>query len=119
MLEKSLPDRNALGSAMLATRAVARAGPTPGISSSRRLVSLERCQAVIIRSNSRIGAFSIRELGTQRDDTSTCERGQPFIARISGDPEELFNAVASDRCDDAELSQMRADGIGSPRSAGG
>ena len=51
------------------------------------------------------------ELGTQRDDTSTCERGQPFIARISGDPEELFNAVASDRCDDAELSQMRADGI--------
>jgi hypothetical protein len=35
--EKSLPDRNAFGSAMLATRAVANAGPTPGMSSSRRL----------------------------------------------------------------------------------
>jgi hypothetical protein len=34
---------------MLATRAVASAGPTPGMSSSRRLASLERCQALIIR----------------------------------------------------------------------
>src|SRR6478609_5134651 len=58
--EKSLPDRNALGSATLATRAVASAGPTPGISSSRLLVSLDRCQALIMRSNSRICALSIR-----------------------------------------------------------
>src|SRR5262245_50421604 len=49
--EKSRPDRNALGSGMLATSAVASAGPTPGSSSSRRLVSLERCQALIRRSN--------------------------------------------------------------------
>src|SRR5271169_6811088 len=39
--EKSRPDRNALGSAMLATRAVASAGPTPGIASSCLLVA--RC----------------------------------------------------------------------------
>src|ERR1700729_2227407 len=58
--EKSLPDRNIFGSATLATRAVANAGPTPGISSSRRLSSLDRCQALIIRSNCRIRAFSIR-----------------------------------------------------------
>ena len=58
--EKSRPDRKAIGSATLATRAVAKTGPTPGISSSRRLVSLDRCQALIIRSNSRICAFSIR-----------------------------------------------------------
>src|SRR6516164_2411990 len=57
--EKSRPDRNAFGSAMLATRAVANAGPTPGISSSRRLVSLERCQAMIRRSNSKILAFKV------------------------------------------------------------
>jgi hypothetical protein len=57
--EKSLPDRNAFGSAMLATRAVANAGPTPGMSSSRRLASLDRCQALIIQSNSRICAFSV------------------------------------------------------------
>jgi hypothetical protein len=55
---KSLPDRKALGSAMLATRAVASAGPTPGIASSRLLVSLDRCQAMMPRSNSRIWAFS-------------------------------------------------------------
>ena len=52
--EKSRPDRNTFGSAMLATRAVANAGPTPGMSSSRRLASLDRCQTLIIRSNSRI-----------------------------------------------------------------
>src|SRR5271170_644751 len=44
--EKSLPDRNIFGSATLATRAVANVGPTPGISSSRRLASLDRCQAL-------------------------------------------------------------------------
>ena len=38
--EKSRPERNAFGSAILATKAVARAGPTPGTSSSRLLVSL-------------------------------------------------------------------------------
>jgi hypothetical protein len=39
--------------------AVASAGPTPGIASSRRLVSLDRCQAMIRRSNFR-RAFSRR-----------------------------------------------------------
>src|SRR3981189_1497793 len=43
--EKFRPDRKAFGSATLATRAVAKAGPTPGISSSRLLVSFDRCQA--------------------------------------------------------------------------
>src|SRR6266542_3875810 len=57
--EKSLPDRKALGSPTLATRAVANAGPTPGISSSRLLASLDRCQAMIRRSNSRIWSFSV------------------------------------------------------------
>jgi hypothetical protein len=56
---KCRADRNALGLATPATKAVARAGPTPGISSSRRLVSLDRCQAMIRRSNSRIWVFSI------------------------------------------------------------
>jgi hypothetical protein len=45
--EKFRPDRKAFGSATLATRAVASAGPMPGISSSRLLASLDRCQAVI------------------------------------------------------------------------
>ena|SRR5882672_3509878 len=53
------PGRKAFGLATLATRAVASAGPTPRIASSRLLASLERCQALIMRSNSRICAFSI------------------------------------------------------------
>jgi hypothetical protein len=43
--EKFLPDRKAFGSAILATSAVASAGPTPGISSSRLLISLDRSLA--------------------------------------------------------------------------
>jgi hypothetical protein len=57
--EKSRPDRKAFGSATLATSAVASAGPTPGSSSSRWLTWLDRCQAMIRRSNSSIRALSI------------------------------------------------------------
>ena len=39
------PDENAFQSPTSATMAVATIGPTPGISSSRRLSSQERCQA--------------------------------------------------------------------------
>src|SRR6188472_1020297 len=46
--EKLRPDLKAFGSATLATNAVDSAGPTPGMSSSFILVSLDRCQAVII-----------------------------------------------------------------------
>lgn len=42
--EKSRPDRKDLGSVTLATRAVANAGPTPGMSSSRLLISLDRAK---------------------------------------------------------------------------
>jgi hypothetical protein len=52
------PDRNALGSPMLATNAVASAGPTPGMASSRLLVSFDRWHAMMRRSKARIWAFS-------------------------------------------------------------
>ena len=52
--EKSRPDRKVLASATLATSAVASAGPTPGIASSRLLVAFDRCQAIMPLSNSRI-----------------------------------------------------------------
>src|SRR5664279_986513 len=53
-------ERKTLGSATLTTRAVASIGPTPGIASSRLLASLDRCQATITRSNSRICSLSLR-----------------------------------------------------------
>ena len=77
--EKFRPDRKAFGSATLATRAVASAGPTPGISSSRLLVSLDRCQAMIWRSNSRIWAFSILSWAPRAAHT-TGHLGHPFLA---------------------------------------
>ena len=43
--EKSRPDRNAVGSATLATRAVASAGPTPGI--SLLVAILANCKATL------------------------------------------------------------------------
>ena len=52
--EKLRPDRKDFGSATAATKAVASTGPTPGASSSLLLISLDRCQALISRSNSRI-----------------------------------------------------------------
>jgi hypothetical protein len=58
--EKLRPERKALGSAMMAVRAVASTGPTPGIASSCWLASLDRCQAMIKRSNSRICSLSLR-----------------------------------------------------------
>src|SRR6188508_1563477 len=58
--EKLRPDLKAFGSATLATNAVASAGPTPGMSSSLMLISLDRCQAVISRSNSKICSLNLR-----------------------------------------------------------
>jgi hypothetical protein len=52
--EKLRPDRKDFGSATAATKAVASTGPTPGASLSLMLISLDRCQALISRSNSSI-----------------------------------------------------------------
>src|SRR5262252_8118062 len=58
------PDENVFQSPTSATNAVATIGPTPGISSSRRLSSLERCQAWIRFSIATISAL-IADIGEQ------------------------------------------------------
>src|SRR6516225_2109332 len=77
--EKSRPDRKAFGSATLATRAVASAGPTPGISSSRLLASLDRCQARGLLANEQMtgalehqAALLLERLG--RHEPHVCSR---------------------------------------------
>jgi hypothetical protein len=57
--EKLRPDRKDFGSATVATTAVASTGPTPGASSSLML-SLDRCQALISRSNSSTCSLILR-----------------------------------------------------------
>src|SRR5277367_2826944 len=84
--EKSRPDRNTLGSATLATRAVASAGPTPGIASSRLLVSFDRCQAMIRRSNASIWLFSasnwVPRAATQARAISGIRRAEILLAQV-------------------------------------
>ena len=98
--------RKALGSATLATKAVAKAGPTPGMSSSPRLSSLDRCQALIMRSNCRICAFCVRNWAPR-----AANLGQPLIICIGSNPEQLLDTLASDRRDDPKLCKISADGI--------
>src|SRR6266700_1859326 len=108
--EKSRPERKALASPTLATRAVANAGPTPGISSSRLLVSLDRCQAMISRSNSRIWVFSTRRWAP-RATRHARNLGYAFVTGIGDNIEQCLDPIASDRRDDAELGKMGTDRI--------
>src|SRR6516165_3786 len=86
--EKSRPDRKAFGSAMLPISAVASAGPTPGSSSSRLLTWLDRCQAMIRRSNSSPRLEHL-QLGAKRRNTDTRDIGQPFVVAITRDLEQF------------------------------
>jgi len=98
MAEKSRPDRNAFGFATLATRAVARAGPTPGISSSRLLASLDRCQAMIRRFKLKnLGCLSICSWAPSANkDTHVPPRALVFVAPVGSNVEQFLHAVASE-----------------------
>src|SRR5215471_6778445 len=109
--EKSRPDRNALGSATQATSAVASAGPTPGIASSRLLAAFDRCHAMIRRSNSRLCVFNMRSCAPRAATQGACNIRHPLIAGVGHHLEKLLHASASDRRDDAELGKMRSDGV--------
>src|SRR3984957_8865693 len=58
--EKLRTDRKDFGSATVATTAVASTGPTPGASSSLMLISSDRCQVLISRSNSSTCSWILR-----------------------------------------------------------
>ena len=99
------------GLAMLATSAVASAGPTPGIASSRLLVSLDRCQAMMCRSNSRTCALSMRSCRPKAARHSRVTSGNPIVIRVSDDIEQLFDTVSTNRRNDAELGKVGTDRI--------
>ena len=84
--QKFRPERKALGSATLATKAVASAGPMPGSASSRLLVP----SMVPIhghRSNSRSVA-SAHAIGRQGGETRPCNLRHAVVAYIGDDFEE-------------------------------
>ena len=77
----------------------------------RRLVSLDRCHALIIRSNSRICFIIPSSWAPSATRHRTCNLGQPFIIRIGDDSEQLLDALATDRRNNPELGKMGADRI--------
>src|SRR6266702_3531433 len=80
--EKSRPERKALGSPTLAIRAVANAGPTPGISSSRLLVSLDRCQGHDQPVELQDLGFQHPQVGAESDETRPRNLGYAFVTGI-------------------------------------
>src|SRR6266404_2783134 len=109
--EKFRPDRKAFGSGTLATRAVASAGPTPGIASSRLLVSLDRCQTVIIRVELQDLRLEHSQLGAESGKTRARNLRHPFVTWVGDDPEQFLDTIAPDRSDDPVLGKMGADRI--------
>src|SRR5580658_462010 len=95
--EKLRPDRKALGSATVATRAVARAGPTPGI-----IVEPPACLTGSVPGHNQtieLQNLSLQrlQLGTESGDACTGNVGQPFVICIGDDSEQLLDTVAPDR----------------------
>src|SRR6266480_4290514 len=51
------------------------------------------------------------QLGTESEKAGASQLRQPFVAYVGDHLEQLFNAIASDRCDNAKFSKMRTDRI--------
>src|SRR5262245_40777174 len=93
------------------TSAVASAGPTPGIASSRLLVAFDRCQAMMRLSNSRILGLQCPQLTAESSKARACHFQEPPIGCISDDFQKLLDTPAPDGGDDPELGKIGADRI--------
>ncbi len=110
------PDPNAFQSPISATRAVATIGPMPGISSSRRLASHERCQA-------RIRPVDRPDLGSkgavlprQHIEYPAGHWRNPAVLGIGNDLKQSAGSIAALRRHDAEFGQMPAYGVAQHRA---
>jgi metallo-beta-lactamase superfamily protein len=79
--EKSRPDRKAFGSATLATRAVASAGPTPGISSSRLLASAREAVDLVFCTHLHIDHVGWNTVGADGAWTPTFPNARYLVGR--------------------------------------
>jgi hypothetical protein len=110
------PDENILQSPTSATSAVATIGPTPGISSSRRLSSLERCQAGIRFSMATISAVDSRILASEDVEAKPRSCWNTIILLVGYDLEQFCCAITAFCRDNAELGHMPSDRIRQHRS---
>ena len=87
----SRPDRNAAGSPIMATAAVAVSTPTPGIAAIRRLATLSRCQSLSRRSISPISSSRrlTRAHCSRKASTTIAGRRSETRARASAMPRRI------------------------------
>src|SRR5262249_47488691 len=108
------PDVNSFQSPTSATSAVATIGPTPGISSNRRLSSHERCQAWMRFSMATISALTTVYWRARKAEPR--DRWNAIIVLVSNDPEQFCRAIAALSADNAELGHVPTDRIRQHRS---
>src|SRR6266446_10009012 len=108
------PDPNAFQSPISATKAVATIGP-PGISSSRRLASQERCQARMLFYGPELGTDGA-VLSGQHTENTAGHWGNAAIRTIRDDPQQLTGPVAALRRHNAKLGQVPPHGIDQHRA---
>ena len=108
---KSRAERKPFGSGTLATRAVASAGPTPGMASSRRLdlVGPMPCHDHAVELQDL--RFDTLKLSSQQHEAAHGIFRQTLVVGISDHVQQVLDAVAADRRHDTEFGQVRADGI--------
>lgn len=96
---------------MLATSAVAGAGPTPGdlIKPFARLIgSMPGHDVAVELQDLRLDRMQLR---TKGGNTFTFDLWHAIVIGISDDIEQLFDTVSANRRDDAELGEVGADCI--------
>src|ERR1700730_15313828 len=104
--EKSRPDRKAFGSATVATKAVASAGPTPGISSARLVRPVPGIDPPVKLQNLR---FELEEQRSQSFDALTRNIGDAFVFGICNRAKQFFHPLAAHRRHNPELRKIGAD----------
>ena len=80
---------------MLATSAVANAGPMPGIASSRLLVSFDRCQAMMRRSNANIWDFNACNWRPSAATQARAHLRQPGVFGIGDNLEQTIDTLSA------------------------
>src|SRR5262249_30662095 len=55
--------------------------------------------------------FQGSQLGAESHETGACNLGQSFVTCIGDDIEQLFNTIASERCNNAKLGKMGTDRV--------
>ena len=75
------------------------------------LISLDRCQALISRSNSRTLLLDPAQLSSECEETCSSHFRNSLVVWIGDNSEQLLDAVTPDRRNDPELGKMGSDCI--------